>query len=99
MSNREDLLRAAREKRKKADQVRRLVQSISLNVDQVRMRQQVLQLEAEAEHLEQLAAASDPSLSSPSGPQVQQRVQQQQQEAEHEAEPRTNAPKDSGGKP
>ena len=97
MPTREDLLRAARETREKAAQVRRLVQAISLKVDQAKMRQQERELEAEARRLEQLAAARDPVPANPSGPPVQrQQVQQQQQ---HQAEPDTTGPKGSGRKP
>jgi hypothetical protein len=95
MDNREELLRAAREKRETAARVKRLAQGLSLNDDHKRLMQQARELEGEATELERRAEgnpAAPPPV--PRGmPMQQQQVQQQQQ---HEVDPQPGNPKDSG---
>jgi len=95
MNNREELLRAARERRETAARIKRLAQGLSLNDDHQRLMQQARELEVEAAELER-QAEGNPATSPPvprGMPMQQQQVQQQQQ---HEADPQPRNPKDSG---
>src|SRR5689334_13108779 len=95
MSTPEELLQQARAQRELAARVRRLAQGLSVNAHQARMLQQALEIEAEARHLEQQAAAGG-SASPPSSAALSvQQVQVQQQQQQHEAEPKPSDPKDS----
>jgi hypothetical protein len=91
MSIAEELLHQARAQRELAARLRGLAQGLSLKADWDRLLQQALEIEAEAGHLkEQAAAGGSASPSSPAPPVQQEQVQQQQQ---HEVEPK---PSDRG---
>jgi hypothetical protein len=96
MSNREELLRAAREKRETAARIKRLAQGLSLNDDHKRLMGQAREVESEAAELERQAEgnpATPPPLPRGMPMQTQQQVQQQQQQ---EADPKPPDNKDSG---
>ena len=60
MADREELLRAARERRETAARIRRLAQGLSLNADHERLKQQATEIEEEARQLERQVAEGDP---------------------------------------
>ena len=83
MADREELLRAAREKRETAARIRRLAQGLSLNADHERLMQQATEIEEEARQLERQVAEGDPTARPPvprGMPMQTQQVQQQQQQ-------------------
>jgi len=59
MADREQILRAAREKRETAAGVRSLAQGLSLNADHERLMQQAREIDEEARQLERQAARPD----------------------------------------
>ena len=96
MAARDDLLKAAREKRAESARLRRLARGLSLNADHNSLMRQADEIDKEADALEHQAAA-DPASPAGRGASIKQEQVQQQQQHQSETEP--NDPKKSDDKP